>query len=129
MSQTISVTPPALHKGQKEVLKSLEDFRYVIVAAGRRWGKTSLSIVAAFDKAFKGEKVWIIFPVYPQAMDSFRTIKSLARQLPEDYVRIREVEKRIELSNGGSIQIKSADKPERLRGAGGISLVVFDEAA
>ena len=129
MSQTISVTPPALHKGQKEVLKSLKDFRYVIVAAGRRWGKTSLSIVAAFDKAFKGEKVWIIFPVYPQAMDSFRTIKSLARQLPEDYVRIREVEKRIELSNGGSIQIKSADKPERLRGAGGISLVVFDEAA
>ena len=55
MSQTISVTPPALHKGQKEVLKSLKDFRYVIVAAGRRWGKTSLSIVAAFDKAFKGK--------------------------------------------------------------------------
>ena len=76
-----------------------------------------------------GEKVWVIFPVYPQAMDSFRVMKSLARQFPEEYITIREVEKRIEFSNGGSIQIKSADKPERLRGAGGLSLIVFDEAA
>ena len=38
MSQTISVTPPALHKGQKEVLKSLKDFRYVIVTTfDRDW--------------------------------------------------------------------------------------------
>jgi len=129
MAQVIQAKPPQLHIGQKEVLKSLTKNRFNICVAGRRWGKTSLSIVAAFERAFKGEKVWIVFPVYPQAMDSFRTMKSLIRQLPEEMYVIKEVEKRIEIANGGSIQIKSADKPERLRGAGGLSLVVFDEAA
>jgi predicted phage terminase large subunit-like protein len=129
MAQVIQAKPPQLHIGQKEVLRSLTQNRFNICVAGRRWGKTSLSIVAAFERAFKGEKVWIVFPVYPQAMDSFRTMKSLIRQLPEEMYVIKEVEKRIEIANGGSIQIKSADKPERLRGAGGLSLVVFDEAA
>ena len=129
MAQVIQAKPPQLHIGQKEVLRSLTKNRFNICVAGRRWGKTSLSIVAAFERAFKGEKVWIVFPVYPQAMDSFRTMKSLIRQLPEEMYVIKEVEKRIEIANGGSIQIKSADKPERLRGAGGLSLVVFDEAA
>jgi len=129
MPQVIQAKPPELHIGQKQVLKALSNNRFNICVAGRRWGKTSLSIVAAFERAFKGEKVWIVFPVYPQAMDSFRTMKSLIRQLPEEMYVIKEVEKRIEIANGGSIQIKSADKPERLRGAGGLSLVVFDEAA
>ena len=129
MPQVIQAKPPELHIGQKQVLKALSNNRFNICVAGRRWGKTSLSIVAAFERAFKGEKVWIVFPVYPQAMDSFRTMKSLIRQLPEEMFVIKEVEKRIEIANGGSIQIKSADKPERLRGAGGLSLVVFDEAA
>jgi predicted phage terminase large subunit-like protein len=129
MAQVIQAKPPALHEKQIEVLKALKDKRFNVCVAGRRWGKTSLSIVASFEKAMAGEKVWVIFPVYPQAMDSFRVMKSLARQFPEEYITIREVEKRIEFSNGGSIQIKSADKPERLRGAGGLSLIVFDEAA
>ena len=129
MPQVIQAKPPELHIGQKQVLKALSNNRFNICVAGRTWGITSLSIVAAFERAFKGEKVWIVFPVYPQAMDSFRTMKSLIRQLPEEMYVIKEVEKRIEIANGGSIQIKSADKPERLRGAGGLSLVVFDEAA
>jgi predicted phage terminase large subunit-like protein len=129
MAQVIQAKPPALHEKQIEVLKALKKTRFNVCVAGRRWGKTSLSIVASFEKAMAGEKVWVIFPVYPQAMDSFRVMKSLARQFPEEYITIREVEKRIEFSNGGSIQIKSADKPERLRGAGGLSLIVFDEAA
>jgi len=129
MAQVIQAKPPALHEKQIEVLKALKINRFNVCVAGRRWGKTSLSIVASFEKAMAGEKVWVIFPVYPQAMDSFRVMKSLARQFPEEYITIREVEKRIEFSNGGSIQIKSADKPERLRGAGGLSLIVFDEAA
>ena len=129
MTQVIQAKPPALHEKQIEVLKALKKHRFNVCVAGRRWGKTSLSIVASFEKAMAGEKVWVIFPVYPQAMDSFRVMKSLARQFPEEYITIREVEKRIEFANGGSIQIKSADKPERLRGAGGLSLIVFDEAA
>ena len=129
MANVIQAKPPSLHEKQIEVLKSLKTHRFNVCVAGRRWGKTSLSIVASFEKAMAGEKVWIIFPVYPQAMDSFRVMKSLARQFPEEYIKIRQVEKRIEFISGGSIQIKSADKPERLRGAGGLNLIVFDEAA
>ena len=71
MANVIQAKPPSLHEKQIEVLKSLKTHRFNVCVAGRRWGKTSLSIVASFEKAMAGEKVWIIFPVYPQAMDSF----------------------------------------------------------
>ncbi len=129
MTQTIEATPPDLHSGQIEVIQALEEKRFIIAVCGRRWGKTTLSLVAAVDQALKGLKVWVIFPVYPQALESWLNLKSLVRQLPEEYAETREVEKRIVLKNGGSIQIKSANKPETLRGAGGISLIIFDEVA
>lgn len=129
MKQIIEANPPDLHSGQKEVIKALDEHRFVIAVCGRRWGKTTLSLVAAIDQALKGLKVWIIFPVYPQALESWLNLKSLVRQLPDDYAETREVEKRIVLKNKGSIQIKSANKPETLRGAGGISLIIFDEVA
>ena len=129
MTQTIEATPPDLHSGQIEVIQALEEKRFIIAVCGRRWGKTTLSLVAAVDQALKGLKVWVIFPVYPQALESWLNLKSLVRQLPEEYAEVREVEKRIVLKNGGSIQIKSANKPETLRGAGGISLIIFDEVA
>ena len=129
MKQIIKANPPDLHSGQIEVIQALNENRFVIAVCGRRWGKTTLSLVAAVDQALKGLKVWIIFPVYPQALESWLNLKSLVRQLPEDYAEIREVEKRIVLKNKGSIQIKSANKPETLRGAGGISLIIFDEVA
>lgn len=129
MAQIIKATPPDLHSGQIEVIQALEEKRFIIAVCGRRWGKTTLSLVAAVDQALKGLKVWVIFPVYPQALESWLNLKSLVRQLPEEYAEVREVEKRIVLKNGGSIQIKSANKPETLRGAGGISLIIFDEVA
>ena len=129
MIQTIEATPPDLHSGQLEVIKELNDSRFIIAVCGRRWGKTTLSLVASVDQALKGLKVWVIFPVYPQALESWLNLKSLVMQLPENYAEVREVEKRIVLKNGGSIQIKSANKPESLRGAGGISLIIFDEVA
>ena len=128
-NEVIKANAPKLHKGQLEVLKGLTDNRFVICVAGRRWGKTTLSLVAALDSVFKGERVQIVFPVYPQAMDGWLNLKSLIKQIPESFYEIRESEKRIVLNNGAFLQIKSADKPERLRGAGGISLVIFDEVA
>ena len=129
MIQTIEATPPDLHSGQIELIKALEKNRFVIAVCGRRWGKSTASLTCAVDQALKGLKVWVIFPVYPQALEAWLNLKSLVRQLPEEYAEVREVEKRIVLKNGGSIQIKSANKPESLRGAGGISLIIFDEAA
>jgi hypothetical protein len=64
MTKIIDATPPDLHSGQLEVIKALDENRFVISVCGRRWGKTTLSLVAAVDQALKGLKVWVIFPVY-----------------------------------------------------------------
>ena len=102
MIQTIEATPPDLHSGQIELIKALEKNRFVIAVCGRRWGKSTASLTCAVDQALKGLKVWVIFPVYPQALEAWLNLKSLVRQLPEEYAEVREVEKRIVLKNGGS---------------------------
>ena len=51
--RTIEATPPDLHVGQIDVIKSLDENRYTIVCAGRRWGKSTLSLVSSVDQAFK----------------------------------------------------------------------------
>jgi len=53
MTQTIEATPPDLHSGQIEVIQALEEKRFIIAVCGRRWGKTTLSLVAAVDQALK----------------------------------------------------------------------------
>ena len=69
--RTIEATPPDLHVGQIDVIKSLDENRYTIVCAGRRWGKSTLSLVSSVDQALKGLKVWLIFPVYPQSLEAW----------------------------------------------------------
>jgi len=93
MIQTIKASPPDLHIGQLEVIKAINENRHTIAVCGRRWGKSTLSLVAAVDQALKGLKVWVIFPVYPQSLEAWLNLKSLVRQLPEDYAETREVEK------------------------------------
>ena len=84
MNQTIEATPPDLHSGQIELIKALEKNRFVIAVCGRRWGKSTASLTCAVDQALKGLKVWVIFPVYPQALEAWLNLKSLVRQLPEE---------------------------------------------
>jgi len=61
-----------------------------------------------------------------QADEGWRCIKELARQLPN--VQIREADKSIIFPSGGSIEFRTAEEPNRLRGSG-LNLAVFDEAA
>ena len=51
MTQIIEANPPDLHSGQIEVIQALNENRFVIAVCGRRWGKTTLSLVAAVDQA------------------------------------------------------------------------------
>ena len=60
-TQNIEANPPDLHSGQVEVIKALNLNRHVIAVCGRRWGKSTLSLVAALDQALKKNKVWVIF--------------------------------------------------------------------
>ena len=53
---------PDLHDGQEEVARSTARFK--VVVAGRRWGKTKLSLLACLDTAMKGGKVWFVAPSF-----------------------------------------------------------------
>jgi hypothetical protein len=103
--------------------------RFVVLIAGRRWGKTVLAmwclIVYAFSR--EGSICYYIAPTYGQAK---RIVWSLLKKLVPPWARRRtsEQELLIELRNGSIIQLHGADRPDRLRGVG-LDYVVLDEYA
>lgn len=69
--------------------------------------------------------MWWIAPVYQTATIAFRLLQKIALQIPGSIVRIAE--RVIMLPTGGEIWLKSADRPDNLRGEG-IDFAIFDEA-
>ncbi len=115
---------PGFHPGQVEVARSKARFR--ILAAGRRWGKSRLGVWECLRVASEGGRAWWVAPTYPLANEGWRPLRSIAHQWPG--AQVREVDKEVTLPNGGMVQVRSADEPHRLRGAG-LDFVVVDEAA
>mgnify|MGYP003334548949 FL=1 len=111
------------------------DKRFKLLACGRRWGKTALGLISVlvghgsrrgkYRGAIDGGRIWWVVPTYPIASEVWR---DLCRAAGEIAVKKSEVERRLELPNGGSVMVKSADNPDSLRGAG-LDGVVIDEAA
>jgi hypothetical protein len=110
----LRVALPPLHPGQQPVAASRARFK--VLAAGRRWGKTSLGVVLCLRAAMKGSRTWWVAPTYPLAQVGWNTAKRLARQIPTS--EIREAERIVHVPGGGEIQVKSADNPDSLRGSG-----------
>lgn len=121
---TIRIDPPALHRGQREVWQDAA--RFHTLACGRRWGKSRLGALLCLHKAATGGRAWWVGPTYPVASVGWRMIRRLAVQIPS--ASIRESERMVMLPGGGSIQVKSADNPDSLRGEG-LNYVVIDECA
>mgnify|MGYP001616655930 FL=1 len=71
-----------------------------------------------------------MFPTYGEAKDAiWRQPDMLFRILPEQVIaRTNETELVVYLKNGSIIQLKGADDPNALRGAGPVGMV-FDEFA
>lgn len=120
----IEVVFPALHAGQREVAK--HPARFKVLAAGRRWRKTSLGVQLCLSTSLGGGRTWWVAPSYPMAAIGWRMARHLARQIP--LAEIREAEKLIVFPTRGELQVKSADNPDSLRGSG-LNGVVLDEAA
>lgn len=114
---------PLLHPIQLRI--ATHPGRFKVVACGRRWGKTRLAVALALAIALEGRRVWWVGPVYQTASIAFRVLKALTRQIPG--VRVKTAERVIYLPGGGEIWIKSADRPDNLRGEG-LDYVVLDEA-
>lgn len=115
---------PPLHPGQREI--AADPTRFRVVAAGRRWGKSRMASALALEVALKGGRAWWVAPTYPIASVGWREVRGLAVQVPG--TQVSESEKRVTLSTGGWVQVRSADNPDSLRGEG-LDFVVVDEAA
>lgn len=127
----IDVTLPPLHPGQQVIADHPARFR--IVVAGRRWGKTRLGAVLTLRAALHGQRAWWLAPTYAQATVAWRDLTRVAAQIAYQVghvfpITIRNGDFSLEVPNGGAVQVRSTDVPDRLRGEG-LDFVVFDEAA
>lgn len=103
--------------------------RFIVVVAGRRWGKTTLAIWWLIVNAFRGDDrlCYYIAPTYRQAKRiAWAVLKKLIPASARS--RISEQELLVELPNGSTIQLHGADHPDSLRGVG-LDYVVLDEYA
>src|SRR5574341_21753 len=114
---------PRLRRDQRRI--GAHPARFKVVVCGRRWGKTTLAVSLAVRYAENGLRVWWVTPIYQLAYYAWLDFK---RRFAVRWESKTEHNFNLELPNGGSITIKSADNPDGLRGVG-VDLLIVDEAA
>ena len=103
--------------------------RFRMLAAGRRFGKTHLSLVQliVWAAAKSGSLNWYLAPTYRAAKSiAWRQLKAMVPK--ELFADKNEVDLSIELINGSRIELKGGDRYDSLRG-NSLSNVILDEAA
>ena len=78
------------------------------------------------ETALRGGRAWWVAPSYKLAAVGWRGVTLLARQIPG--ADVRQGDRIVQLSTGGTVQVRSADDPQSLRGEG-LDFVVLDECA
>jgi hypothetical protein len=103
--------------------------RFITVVAGRRFGKTHLSIrQLCFHAKDPDKEVWYVAPTYKQAKQIvWRKLKNKLNDLRWS-AKVNESELTIILKNGSVISLKGADNADSLRGVG-LDYLVMDEFA
>lgn len=96
-----------------------------MLACGRRWGKTILGEDVLIEPALRGYPVAWFSPTYKMLTEVWRAVKGA---LHPAVVRVSEQEHRLELGNGGVIDMWSLDAADTVRGRK-YKRVVVDEAA
>ena len=111
------------HEGQRAVHR--HPARFKVLAAGRRWGKTRLGVNECLDVAARGGRAWWVSPSYKTSEVGWRPLRRMGGKLGAE---VRKVDRQVNLPNGGSVTVRSADNPDSLRGEG-LDFVVMDECA
>ena len=125
--QVVVIDFPDLHPAQEEVRDS--EARWKILCAGRRFGKSRLGVQLCMQKALDGGRVWWVAPTFAIARVGWRDVVAAAQSFPKEVgVDIKVGDMTVYFPSGGSIAVKSADNPQRLRGEG-LHYLVMDEAA
>jgi hypothetical protein len=97
--------------------------------AGRRFGKTHLSVTELLKAATSGKNknCWYVAPTYGAAKEIAWDM--LIHTIPDEYiVKSNESSLTLKLINGSVISLKGAEKPNNLRGRA-LDFVVLDEFA
>jgi predicted phage terminase large subunit-like protein len=121
----LEIRLPPLHPKQQEVATS--PARFKVVVCGRQWGKTTVGAIECVKVAAAGGSAWWVGPSYPIGQLGWDIIDRLCRQVP-GVKFLGRPDNIIRFPTGGTIQLRSADNPDSLRGST-LDLVVFDEAA
>lgn len=120
----LEIELPELHPAQRQVWD--HPARFHVMSCGRRFGKSRLAALVCITTALRGRRAWWVAPSYPMASVGWRMVRRLAVQIPGAV--IRESERMVIMPTGGTVQIRSADNPDSLRGEG-LDLAVLDECA
>jgi hypothetical protein len=106
-----------------------DSHRFKVVVAGRRFGKTFLSLNRlAYEARIPNREVWYVAPTYRQAKQIlWRKLKHKLQDL-RWVSKVNESELSILLKNGSVISLKGADNADSLRGVG-LDYLVMDEFA
>jgi hypothetical protein len=106
-----------------------DQHRFKVVVAGRRFGKTHLSIrELCYYARIPDQEVWYCAPTYRQAKQIvWRKLKNRLQDL-RWISKVNESELSIILKNGSQISLKGADNADSLRGVG-LNYLVMDEFA
>ncbi|GIK73818.1 MAG: hypothetical protein BroJett021_28060 [Chloroflexota bacterium] len=120
----LAVTLPPLHEHQRIIAEHPARFR--VLACGRRWGKTRLGALLSCVAALRRGRAWWVAPSYKMAAVGWRLVQQLGRQIPG--AALRQTDKLLSMPGGGTVQVRSADDPQSLRGEG-LDFLVMDECA
>jgi len=128
----IPASPMGLHEAQQRIFDGRA--RFNVVAAGRRFGKTYLSVKLACWYArhthwadgtdLAGANVWYISPTIELGLEQVAPL--ILEELGDECVQHHKVQNFFQLENGCRIYLKSANRPENLRGRA-LRFAVLDE--
>lgn len=112
---------------QSEVF--LDQARFKVVVAGRRWGKTRVAISKLAEAAGRKQdgNFWYVGPTYTQSkMIVWKELKRITQPIWDR--RPNESELVVTLRNGSEISVKGASNADSLRGPG-LNGLILDEFA
>jgi len=124
----LTIDIPPLHSGQREVLRLLDTHRFVVVSAGRRFGKTLLSclwLAMMPGGAIQGRPVAFFAPTYKLLSEVWADVERTLRPIIK---KSNKTEGRIELITKGVIDFWTLEDKDAGRGRK-YHRVVLDECA
>lgn len=135
VGREVAIQVPPFFEWQQAV--AADASRYRVVLCARQIGKTVLSVWEAINCALRGGDVWWIAPDFSLTEPGYDLMVEILEQPPfaldraEGLVRQEKKRQTFRFRNGklrGSIQIKSADNPRKVKGKA-LNLVILDEFA